>query len=163
MANNQHDGVLIVLHNPANGRRCNQHEYCGKHLVAGELVQFKKVIGIDYGPPGDPVLDFWYGTVIKVVVIQDGVASCQTGFLPRHVVAHVHVVIGLHGNFAQILELCDSNKVGNVKKNKSDCNHGMDSYHLLNVVLKGSFFLVVKLTLSHSSHDLRHYLVNILD
>jgi hypothetical protein len=108
-------------------------------LVAGELVQFKKeVIWVDYGPPGDPELDFWYETVMMVVVIQDEVESCPIGFLPRHAVAHVHEVNGLHGKFAQILELCDNNEVGHVRENKSDCNHGMDSYCLLDVVLEGS-------------------------
>jgi hypothetical protein len=75
--------------------------------------------------------------VIKVVVIQDGVDSCNATSLPRHVVARMHEVKCLHGNFAQILEQCDNDESGHVRKNKSDYNHGVASYHLLNDVLEG--------------------------
>jgi len=37
MANNQHDGEMIGLHSPANGRSCVQHGCCGKYLMVGEL------------------------------------------------------------------------------------------------------------------------------
>jgi hypothetical protein len=42
----------------------------------------RKVIWVDYGPPGDPEPDFWYEMVIKEVIIQDGMESYHVGFLP---------------------------------------------------------------------------------
>ena len=42
----------------------------------------------------------------------------------------------LHGKFAQVLELYDNEEVGRVRKNKSDRNHGMASYRLLDDVLE---------------------------
>jgi hypothetical protein len=58
------------------------------------------------------------------------------GFLPRHVVARAQEVNRLHGKFAQVLELYDNEEVGRVRKNKSDRNHGMASYRLLDDVLE---------------------------
>jgi len=85
MDDNQHDGEMIGLHNPANGHSCVQHDCCGKYLMVGELVRFKReVIRLDYGPPGDPEPDFWYETVMKVVAVHDGVKSGHVGFLPHH-------------------------------------------------------------------------------
>jgi hypothetical protein len=128
---------MIGLHNPANGRSCVQHDCCGRYLMVEELVRFKReVFWVDYGPLGDPEPDFWYETVMKVVVVRDGVESCHVGFLPRHVVAPAQEVNCLYGKFAQVLELYDNDEVGCVRKNKSICNHGMASYHLLDDVLE---------------------------
>jgi hypothetical protein len=89
MADNQHDGEVIGLHNPANGQSCMQCDCCRKYLVVGELVQFKReVIWVDYGPPGDPEPDFQYEMVMKVIAICDGVESCHVGLLPWYAVAH---------------------------------------------------------------------------
>jgi hypothetical protein len=137
MDNNQHDGEMIGLHNPANGCSCVQHDCCGRYLMVGELVRFKReVIRVDYGPPGDPEPDFRYETVMKVVIVRDGVESCHVSFLPCHVVAHAQEVNRLHGKFAQVLELYDNDEVGRVRKNKSVRNHGMASYSLLDDVLE---------------------------
>jgi len=54
---------------------------------------------------------------MKVVVVRDGVESCQVGFLPRHVVARAQEVNRLHGKFAQVLELYDNQEVERVRKN----------------------------------------------
>jgi hypothetical protein len=49
--------------------------------VVGELLCFKsEVIKVDYGPPGDPAPYFRCETVMKVVVIWDGVESCHVSF-----------------------------------------------------------------------------------
>jgi hypothetical protein len=137
MDDNQHDGEMIGLHNPANGRSGVQHDWCGKYLMVGELVRFKReVIQVDYGPPGDPEPDFWYETVMKVIVVRDGVEFYHVGFLPCHVVARAQEVNCLHGKFAQVLELYDNDKVGHVRKSKCICNHGMASYRLLDDVLE---------------------------
>jgi len=98
MDDNQHDGEMIGLHNPANGRSCVQHDCCGKYVMVGELVWFKReVIWVDYGPPGVPEPDFWYEMVMKVVAFCDGVKSCHVGFLPFLVVAHAQEVNHIHG------------------------------------------------------------------
>jgi len=44
MDDNQHDGELIGLHNPANGRSCHQHECCGRHVRIGYLIKFKRLL-----------------------------------------------------------------------------------------------------------------------
>jgi hypothetical protein len=94
MDDNQHDGEMIGLHNPANGRSCLQHDCCGRYLIVGELVRFnREVIRVDYGLPGDPEPDFCCETVIKVVVVYDGVESCYVSFLPHHI---VHLPAGAH-------------------------------------------------------------------
>jgi hypothetical protein len=83
MGDNQHDGEIVGLHNPANGRSCNQHDCCGMCLQPGNLVRFKReVIQVVYGDANDPEPDYRYETVIKVVVIRDGTESCHVGFLP---------------------------------------------------------------------------------
>jgi len=105
--------------------------------MVGELVRFKReVIRVDYGHPGDPEPDFRYETVMKVLIVCDGVKTCHVGFLPHHVVARAQEVNCLYGKFAQVLELYDNDEVGCVRKNKSICNHGMASYHLLDDVLE---------------------------
>jgi hypothetical protein len=137
MDNNQHDSEMIGLHNPTNGRSCVQHDCCRRYLMVGELVRFKReVLQVDYGPPGDPEPDFWYETVMKVIIVCDGVESCHVGFLPRHVVAPAQEVNFLHGKFAQVLELYDNDEVGHMRKNKSICNPGMAAYRLLDDVLE---------------------------
>jgi len=125
---NQHDGEMVGLHNPANGRSCVAHECCGRHLVVGDLVRFKReILRIDYAGPGAAEPNFRYETVLKVVVIRDGVESCHVGFLPRHVVARSQEVNRLHGKFAQVLELYDDDDdVAHVRKKKSIRNHGME-------------------------------------
>jgi len=120
MDNNQHDGELMGLHNPANGCNCVQHDCCGRYLMVGEVVRFKReVIWVEYGPPGDPEPDFRYETVMKVIIVHDGVECCHVGFLPCHVVAHAQEVNRHHGKFAQVLELYDNDEVVRVRKNKS--------------------------------------------
>lgn len=135
-ANQQHDGEIVGLLNPANGRSCVQHEICGAHLAVGDLVRFKReVTRIDYAHPGDPEPIFRYETVMKVIVIRDGVESCHVGFLPRHVVARAHDVNRLDGKFAQVLALYEDDDAGQVRKKKSARNHGMASYRLIEEVL----------------------------
>jgi len=59
MDDNQHDGELIGLHNPANGRSYHQHECCGCHVRIGDLIRFKReVICVEYAVAGDPEPDF---------------------------------------------------------------------------------------------------------
>jgi len=134
--NNQHDGKMVGLHNPANRRSCVTHECCGRHLVVGDLVRFtREIMRIDYAGPGAAEPNFRYETVLKVVVIRDGVESCHVGFLPRHVVARLQEVNRLHGKFSQVLELYDDDEVAHVRKRKSVRNHGMASYRLIEHVL----------------------------
>jgi hypothetical protein len=68
----QNGGEIIGLHNPVNGRSFNQHECCGKNLVAGGLVSVQEGSysgGVQFGPPGDPEPDLRYETVMKVVAV----------------------------------------------------------------------------------------------
>jgi hypothetical protein len=58
------------------------------------------------------------------------------GFLTWSCVACAQEVNHLHGKFAQVLERCDNDEIGHVRKNKSICNHGMASYCLLDDVLE---------------------------
>jgi hypothetical protein len=90
-----------------------------------------EVIRVEYAVAGDPEPDFWYKTVMKVVVIRDGTESCHVAFLPCHVVARAHEVIHLDGKFAQVLERYEDDGAGPTRNAKSWRNHGMASYCLL--------------------------------
>jgi hypothetical protein len=133
---NQHDGEMVGLHNPANKRSCVVHECCGRHLAVGDLVQFKReIMRIDYGGPGAAEPNFRYETMLKVVVIWDGKESCHVGFLSRHVIARSQEVNHLHGKFAQVLELYNDDEVAHVWRRRSVRNHGMALYCLIEHVL----------------------------
>ena len=56
-----------------------------------------------YQQEGDPEPDARFETVIKAVVIRDGVEACTVGFLPRHVACRPQEAAFLHRKFAQML------------------------------------------------------------
>jgi hypothetical protein len=133
---NKHHGEMVGLHSPANERSCVAHECCGRHLAVGDLVWFKReIMWIDYAGPAAAKPNFRYETVLKVVVIWDGVESCHVGFLSRHVVARLQKKNRLHEIFAQVLELYHDDEVAHVWKRKSIRNHGMALYRLIEQVL----------------------------
>jgi hypothetical protein len=73
MNNQQHDGEIVGLHASTNGRSCNQHEYCGRHLQPGQIVRLKtEVMEVAYETPGDPEPITRVETVIKAVLVLDG-------------------------------------------------------------------------------------------
>ena len=128
----QHDGEIVGLHSPDNGRSCEMHACCGRHLLPGMIVRFKpEVMNIVYGDPDDPRPDVRLEQVIKAVWIDDGTEMCTVGFLPRHVAVRNGEVQRLTNKFAQILELYDETPPGRAKHLKSERNHGMASYCLL--------------------------------
>jgi hypothetical protein len=86
---------------------------------------------------GDPKPDARFETVIKAVVIHDGVEVCTVGFLPRHVACRPQEVEYLHRMFAQILELYADDPKDRMRANKSRRNHGMASYRLLDDIPEG--------------------------
>ena len=64
----RHDGEIVGLHSPDNGRSCNLHVCCGRHVVPGHIVRFKREVQeIIYQVPGDPEPDARIETVIKAV------------------------------------------------------------------------------------------------
>ena len=130
--NQQHDGEIVGLHSPHNGRSCVMHECCGRHVVVGHVVRFKREMQeIVYEAPGDPEPDVRIEPVIKVVLILDGTERCHVGFLPRHVAARPREAARLHNKFAQIIEVYDDTPEGYMRHNESKRNHGMASYVLL--------------------------------
>ena len=131
----QHDGEIVGLHSPDNGRSCEQHECCGRHVVPGHIVRFKREVQeILYQVPGDPDPDARIETVIKAVLVLDGTELCTIGYLPRHVAARPEEAERLHNKFAQVIELYVETPVGLMQNNKSLRNHGMASYILLDNV-----------------------------
>ena len=136
--NNQHDGEIVGLHNPGNGRSCNQHDCCGLHVRPGDLIRLKReVMEVIYQQDGDPEPDARFETVIKAVVIRDGVEACTVGFLPRHVACRPQEAAFLHRKFGQILELYADDPEDRMRANKSRRNHGMASYRLLDDIPEG--------------------------
>jgi hypothetical protein len=116
----QHDGEIVGLHSPDNGRSCEQHECCGRHVVPGHIVRFKREVQeILYQVPGDPDPDARIETVIKAVLVLDGTELCTIGYLPRHVAARPVEAERLHNKFAQVIELYDETPVGLMRNNKS--------------------------------------------
>jgi hypothetical protein len=104
----QHDGEIVGLNSPDNGRSCNQHVCCGRHVVPDHIVRFKtKVMEVLYQVPGVPEPDARIETVIKAVLVLDGTELCTIGFLPRHVAARPEEAARLHNKFAQIIEIYD--------------------------------------------------------
>jgi hypothetical protein len=71
--NQQHDGEIVELHSPDNGRPCNLHDYCdycGRQVVPGHVVRFKREVQEDmYRTPGNPDPDVRIETFIKSVCI----------------------------------------------------------------------------------------------
>ncbi len=134
--NQQHDGEIVGLDKPENGRSCNMHECCGRHLHVGDIVRFKVVVlevcyeDTDEGGELDQRLE----QVVKAVVIVDGAEMCTVGFLPRHVAARQVQVAVLNNKFAQIIELYNNARAGSARHNKSLRNHGVASFILLDNV-----------------------------
>ncbi len=65
--NQQHDGKIVGLNKPDNGRPCNMHECCGHHLHVGDIVRFKAVVlKVCYEDTDEGV------QVVKAVVIAEG-------------------------------------------------------------------------------------------
>jgi len=73
-------------------------------------------------------------TVIKVVLVVDGIEGCHVGFLPRHIALRPAEVNRFHLQFAQVVELYDDCEVGTYQRTKSARNNGMAAFVLLNNV-----------------------------
>jgi hypothetical protein len=110
----------------------NQHDCCALHGWPGDLICLKReVMEVIYQQEGDPEPDTRFDTVMKAVIIRDGVEVCTVGFLPLHVACMPQKVVFLHRKFAQILELYADDPKNCMRANKSRHNHGMVSYRLL--------------------------------
>jgi hypothetical protein len=124
--NQQHDGEIVRLDKPDNGRSCNMRKCCGRHLHVGDIVRFKVVVldvcyeDTDEGVEPDQRLE----QVVKAVVIVDGTEMCTVGFLPRHVAARQAQVAVLNNKLAQIIELYNNARAGTARHNKSLRNKG---------------------------------------
>jgi hypothetical protein len=131
----EHDGEIIRLHSPDNGRLCTQHACCSHHVVPGNIVRFKReVMEVVYQVQRDPEPDARIETVIKAVLVLDGTECRTIRFLPSHVAARPEEAAQLHGKFAQIIELYDETPVGQMRHNKSITCRGIVSYILLDNV-----------------------------
>jgi hypothetical protein len=130
--NQQHDGEIVRLHSPENGRSCVMHDCCGWHVVPRHVVRFEREMQeIVYRTPGAPEPDVRIEPVIKVGLILDDTEQCTVGFLPRHAAARPHEATRLHNKFAQVIELYNDTPEGFMRHNKSVRNHCMASYILL--------------------------------
>ncbi len=79
MNDQQHDGKIVGLHASTNGRSCNQHEYCSRHLQPGQIVRLNtEAMEVVYQTPGDPEPNTMVETVIKAVLVLDGMELCIT-------------------------------------------------------------------------------------
>ena len=127
-----HDGKIVGLFGTSNGRACEQHQCCGGSVVADNLIHFKSgVVVLDGALASEGDINVME-TVIKAIFVKDGMATCTTGFLPRHIMARGTMAIDrFMGKFAQIIKLyylCDNSMV----KNKSSRNQGMALFPWLN-------------------------------
>jgi len=71
-------------------------------------------------------------TVIKVLLVTDGIEGCHVGFLARHIALRPAEVERLHLQFAQVTELYDECEVGTYQRTKSAHNNGMAAFVLIN-------------------------------
>jgi len=76
-------------------------------------------------------------TVVKAVLVRDGMETCTIGFLPRSIAARPAAVERCNGKFAQIIELYDLCDQGSYKKTKSLRNSGIASFRLLDDIQEG--------------------------
>jgi len=114
-----HDGEIVGLHSSSNGEACEQHEYCGRAVRVGDLLQLKwGVVQLQDKSSIE--------SIIKGVLIKYGTETCTVGFAPWHVAASKRKSRLL----AQIIELYDLGESA-LKKLKIAQNQGMVSYHLL--------------------------------
>ena len=82
-----HDGEIVGLFNTLNDRACEQHQCCGRAVVAGDLIHFKSgVVVLDRVPAGEAGGNFME-TVVKAILVKDRMETCIIGFLPRHTMA----------------------------------------------------------------------------
>ena len=91
---------IVGLFGTSNGRACV--------LVAGHLIHFKSgVVALDGIPAGEGVGNIME-TVIKAILVKDGMETCTIGFFPRHIMAKGMMGIErFTGKFAQIIKLYD--------------------------------------------------------
>jgi hypothetical protein len=95
------------------------------------LIYLKRaVMEVIFQQEGDPEPDARFETVIKAVVINDGVEACTVGFLPGHVACRPQEAAFLHQKFAQILMLM-------IPRTACGENHGMASYRHLDDIPEG--------------------------
>ena len=116
-----HDGEIVGLNSSSNGRACEQHVCCGRGVRVSDVMKLKLgVVTLDDGS---------VETVIKGILIKDGMETCMVSFLPRHVAVSERKRGLLVGKFAQIIELYDLSKSAS-KKMKCTWNQGMACFHL---------------------------------
>jgi hypothetical protein len=142
-----HDGEIVGLGMPNNGRSCTSHAICGSTLGVGDLVRFRSCI-VEIPTAGGAfraeqviILHICFINEIQlillvlqavsVVKIRDGTEACVVGFLPTNVV--VSRGNAMHGEYAQILELYEDND-SKSKREKGYRNHGACSYQLLKTI-----------------------------
>jgi hypothetical protein len=97
----------------------------------GNLVCFKRDV-VSFFLDGEPNQDSEViETVVKAVLIRDGMETCTVGFLPQHITMRHPQVECLTGKFTQIIELYGLCEIGSYKKKKSERNSGIASFVLL--------------------------------
>jgi hypothetical protein len=72
------DIEMVGMFGSSNGRSCERHECCGKHIRLGDLVRLKRTV-VSVSRNGQEADE----EAIKVVRIEDGVETCTVGFIPR--------------------------------------------------------------------------------
>jgi hypothetical protein len=66
--NQQYDGQIVGLHSPDNGHSCNLHDCCGRQVVPGHVVRFKREVQeVIYQTPVNPDPDARIETAIKAL------------------------------------------------------------------------------------------------
>ena len=90
------DGKIYGLCQSTNGRSCEQHACCGKHVHAHDLICFMLTV-VDYKGTAEEA--------IEAVLIKDGTETCTVAFLPCHVVCSELSRARYIGKFAQSIEL----------------------------------------------------------
>ena len=122
------DFEIVGLMMGSSGRACCQHEVCGIHLLAGNVVKLFTTIITNVGGVDESAL-----AVAKVI---DGTVGCRVGFVPR-VQASVlqrRMINPGTGRFAIVKDIYN-NSTNDYKVNKSKRNYGMASCTFIDNVL----------------------------
>ena len=111
---------IVRIHYNSEGRSCESHEFCGKHVNVSDVVRFRWTVGSDS-----------MESAIKVIRIVDNTECCIVDFFSRSVLKYNKDKY--EDQYGKVVELYE-NSTNATKRNKSTRNNGMALCLLLNEI-----------------------------
>jgi hypothetical protein len=118
---------MVGMIGSSNGRNCERHQCCGKHVQLGDLVRLKRtVVSVSRN---DQATD---AETIAIVRIEDGVETCTVEFNP-HVQMNVPKVVRSFNKLcfvAEFYDILDNQYIRGIAQR----NSGMTGLNLVNQI-----------------------------